>query len=402
MKKRSVRDIAVAGRRVLVRVDFNVPLEAGAVADDTRIRETLPTLKYLLGQGAKVILCSHLGRPKGKRNPEFSLRPVAEHLRMLLDRDLGFGVQVGFCPETVGLQAQEMAEHLEPGTVLLLENLRFQPQEEANDPDFARQLASLAEVYVNDAFGSAHRAHASTVGVTQFLQPAVAGFLMEKELRYLGQALGNPGHPFILILGGAKIADKIPVIENLAHHADVILIGGGMAYTFLAAQGQPVGDSLCEPDRFDAARRLLARADEGRYRLLLPADHVVAAKLEPHVATRVVGEIPAGMKAFDIGPRTRAQYAEEIAQAKTIVWNGPMGVFETPPFELGTLAVAQAVAGAQATSIVGGGDSVAAIEAAGVVDRITHVSTGGGASLEFLGGEKLPGVEALANAGAAA
>ncbi len=395
MKKLSIRDLAVAGRRVLVRVDFNVPLHAGGVADDTRIRETLPTIEYLLKEKAKVILCSHLGRPKGKRNPEFSLRPVAEHLRMLLDRDLGAEVQVGFCPETVGLQAEEMAARLEPGSVLLLENLRFQPEEEANDSGFSRRLAALAELYVNDAFGSAHRAHASTVGVTQFLQPAAAGFLMEKELRYLGQALHDPAHPFVVILGGAKIADKIPVIESLARHADTILIGGGMAYTFLAAQGKPVGYSLCERDKLDVAKRVLARAAEGKLRLLLPVDHVVAARLEPHAPHQVVAEIPAGQKALDIGPRTVALYAEQIAAARTIVWNGPMGVFETPPFERGTVAIAQAVAASSATSIVGGGDSVAAIEAAGVASRITHVSTGGGASLEFLAGQELPGVAAL-------
>ncbi len=404
MAKLTLRDIPVAQRRVLVRVDFNVPLDHGGVADDTRIRATLPTLQYLIQQQAKPILCSHLGRPKGKPDSAYTLRPVAERLRVLLNERLGGDAQVGFCPETVGMQAREMAQALEPGHVLLLENLRFQPQEEANDAGFARELASLAEVYVNDAFGSAHRAHASTVGVTQFLHPAAAGFLMERELRYLGDALGNPRHPFVVILGGAKVADKLPVMESLAHHADVILVGGGMAYTFLAAQGQTVGASLCEPDKFDFARGILARSDAGKhkFRLLLPVDHVVAAQLERGAAHQTVSAIPAGQKALDIGPKTRELYAAEIARAKTIVWNGPMGVFEIPPFDQGTVAIARAVAEASrqgATSIAGGGDSVAAIEAAGVTSQITHISTGGGASLEFLAGVPLPGVTALTNAG---
>ncbi|MGH9535622.1 MAG: phosphoglycerate kinase [Terriglobales bacterium] len=404
MAKLTVREIPVAQRRVLVRVDFNVPLDHGGVADDTRIRATLPTLEYLIQQKARAIVCSHLGRPKGKPDAAFSLRPAAERLRVLLDQRLGADTQVGFCPETVGLQAREMAQALEPGHVLLLENLRFQPQEEANDPAFSRELAGLAEVYVNDAFGSAHRAHASTVGVTQFLHPAAAGLLMEQELRYLGQALGNPQHPFVVILGGAKVADKLPVMESLAHHADVILVGGGMAYTFLAAQGHPVGASLCEPDKFDLARAVMARAasDKHKFRLLLPVDHVVAAKLEAGAAHQTVSAIPAGQKALDIGPRTREQYAAEIALAKTIVWNGPMGVFEVQPFDQGTVAIARAVADASrrgAVSIAGGGDSVAAIEAAGVARQITHISTGGGASLEFLAGVPLPGVAALSEAG---
>lgn len=406
MSKLTLRDVPVANRRVLVRVDFNVPLVHDTAAhpgvgDDTRIRATLPTLEYLIQQKAKLILCSHLGRPKGKPDPAYSLHPVAERLRMLLDERLGRGVQVGFCPRTVGLEAREMANGLAPGHVLLLENLRFQPQEEADDAGFAQELAALAELYVNDAFGSAHRAHASTVGVTRFLQPAVAGFLMERELRYLGQALGHPQHPFVVILGGAKVADKLPVLRSLAHQADVVLIGGGMAYTFLAAQGQPVGESLCEPDKFPVAREVLEMA-RGKNQLRLPADHVVAEKLAPGVPHQTVSQIPSGQKALDIGPQTRELYAAEIARAKHIVWNGPMGVFEIPPFDQGTLAVARAVAEATrkgAVSIAGGGDSVAAIEAAGVASQITHVSTGGGASLEFLAGIELPGVAALTNAG---
>lgn len=405
MPKLTVRDVPVANRRVLVRVDFNVPLaasRAGArVADDTRIRATLPTLEYLIGQKAKLILCSHLGRPMGHPDPAFSLRPVAERLRVLLDEKLGPGIQVGFCPQTVGLQAREMAQGLDAGHVLLLENLRFQPQEEANDAGFAQDLASLAELYVNDAFGSAHRAHASTVGVTQFLQPAVAGLLMERELRYLGQALGHPQHPFVVILGGAKVADKLPVLQSLAPHADVILIGGGMAYTFLAARGEPVGASLCEPDRFPVARQILQQA-QAKNQLRLPVDHVVAEKLAAGAPHQTVAHIPAGQKALDIGPKTRELYAAAIAPAKTIVWNGPMGVFEIPPFDQGTLAVARAVAQATArgaVSIAGGGDSVAALEAAGVARQITHISTGGGASLEFLAGIQLPGVAALTAGG---
>lgn len=398
MKKLTVRDLTVKDRRVLVRVDYNVPLDGSTVTDDTRIRETLPTLEYLIHQGAKVILCSHLGRPKGKPDPKYSLKPVAERLRILLNQHFSRDVQVGFCPVTVGLEAEEMAQALEPGAVLLLENLRYQPEEEANDPEFSRKLASLGEVYVNDAFGSAHRAHASTVGVTKYLPQAAAGFLMQKELEYMGKALHAPEHPYVAILGGAKIADKIPVIETLGGNADVFLIGGGMAYTFLKVQGKAIGGSLFEPERVGLAERILKEAESGKYRLLLPVDHVVADKLEAGVATQIVEEIPDNLKAFDIGPRTRQLYIDEIRKAKMVVWNGPMGVFEIPPFDQGTVAIARAVGASDAISIVGGGDSVAAVHAAGEAANITHISTGGGASLEFLSGKELPGVAALSPA----
>lgn len=398
MKKLTVRDLAVKDRRVLVRVDYNVPLDGTTVTDDTRIRETLPTLEFLISQGAKVILCSHLGRPKGKPDPKYSLKPVAERLRILLNQHFSRDVQVGFCPVTVGLEAEEMAQALEPSAVLLLENLRYQPEEEANDPEFSRKLAALGEVYVNDAFGSAHRAHASTVGVTKYLPQAAAGFLMQKELEYMGKALNAPEHPYVSILGGAKIADKIPVIETLGGNADVFLVGGGMAYTFLKVQGKAIGGSLFEPERVGLAERILKEAESGKYRLLLPVDHVVADKLEAGVATQIVEEIPDGMKAFDIGPRTRQLYIGEIRKAKMVVWNGPMGVFEIPPFDQGTVAIARAVGASDAISIVGGGDSVAAVHAAGEAANITHISTGGGASLEFLSGKELPGVAALSPA----
>jgi len=396
MEKLTLREMNVRNRRVLVRVDYNVPIQDGRVTDATRIRETLPTLEYLIGQQARIILCSHLGRPKGKSDPRYSLRPVAVELQTLLSQRLGHPTVVTFCPSTTGPEAEAAAQAIQPGEVLLLENLRFQPQEEANDPAFAEQLAKLADLYVNDAFGSAHRAHASTVGVTRALPQAGAGLLLEKELRYLGQALEAPEHPYVVILGGAKIADKIPVIERLAPLVDVFLIGGGMAYTFLAAQGLPIGGSLFEPDRLETARRILDEAaPKGRYRLVLPVDHVVADRLEGGVPAQTVDTIAAGQKAFDIGPRTRALYTEEIRQARMILWNGPMGVFEIPPFDAGTVAIARAVGASGAVSVVGGGDSVAAIHAAGEAGRITHISTGGGASLEFLGGQELPGVAAL-------
>ena len=392
---RSLRDLPSQPGRVLVRADFNVPLDHGRVSDDTRIRETLPTLAALHAKGARVILCSHLGRPKGKPDPRYSLRPVAERLSRLLSEHLGRDVPVGFCPVTVGLEAEEMSQSLEPGGFLLLENLRFQPGEEANDPEFARQLAQLADVYINDAFGSAHRAHASTVGITRHLPLALAGRLMEKELQYLGRALHTPEHPYVVILGGAKISDKIPVLASLARQADVILIGGGMAYTFLAAQGIAIGDSLFEPEQTATARDLLQQSQAGKFQLLLPVDHVVAPRLAPGVKSEIVTEIPAGQKALDIGPQTRSLYASALAGARMILWNGPMGVFEVPPFDQGTLAVAQAVAATPAVSIVGGGDSVAAVHAVHLADRMSHISTGGGASLEYLSGAVLPGVAAL-------
>ena len=398
MSKLSIRDLSLNNHRVLMRVDFNVPLEDGRVVDDTRIRETLPTIEYALRHGARLVLVSHLGRPKGKPNPAMSLKPVAERLRMVLDRELARGENVGFCPECIGPEAEEMAGKLEQGQTLLLENLRFHAEEEANDPKFAKQLAGLADYYVNDAFGTAHRAHASTVGVTRFVQKSAAGLLMEKELQYLGKVLRHPERPFIAILGGAKVSDKIGVIRNLLDKIDVLIIGGGMAYTFLKAQGEPVGKSLVEEDKVELARQLLKEAKSHKLKFLLPTDHVVAEKIDANALVQTVGSghIPPNMMALDIGPKTIEAFTEEIARALTIVWNGPMGVFEVAPFAKGTFKVAHAIAeNVGATSIVGGGDSVSAVNAAGVADKITHISTGGGASLEFLEGKKLPGVEAL-------
>jgi len=398
MSKLSIRDLSLNNHRVLMRVDFNVPLEDGRVVDDTRIRETLPTIEYALRHGARLVLVSHLGRPKGKPNPAMSLKPAAERLRMLLDKELARGENVGFCPECIGPEAEEMAGRLEQGQTLLLENLRFHPEEEANDPKFAKQLAGLADYYVNDAFGTAHRAHASTVGVTRFVQKSAAGLLMEKELQSLGKVLRHPERPFIAILGGAKVSDKIGVIRNLLDKVDVLIIGGGMAYTFLKAQGEPVGKSLVEEDKVELARQLLKEAKSHKLKFLLPTDHVVAEKIDANALVQTVssGHIPANVMALDIGPKTIEAFTEEIARALTIVWNGPMGVFEVSPFAKGTFKVAHAIAeNVGATSIVGGGDSVSAVNAAGVADKITHISTGGGASLEFLEGKKLPGVEAL-------
>jgi phosphoglycerate kinase len=396
MSKLSIRDLPLSNHRVLMRVDFNVPLEDGRVMDDTRVRETLPTIEYALRRGARLVLVAHLGRPKGKPNPKMSLKPVAERLRMLLDKDLAPGENVGFCPDCVGPEAEEMAGKLEQGQTLLLENLRFHPEEEANDEKFSKQLASLADFYVNDAFGTAHRAHASTVGVTKFVKKSAAGLLMEKELQYLGKALQHPERPFIAILGGAKVSDKIDVIRNLMNKVDALIIGGGMAFTFLKAQGEPVGKSLVEEDKIDLARQLLQQAKTHRMKFLLPVDHVVADKIDANAAVQTVSRIPANLMALDIGPKTVELFVKEIAGARTIVWNGPMGVVEVAPFAKGTFKIAQAVAeNAGATSIVGGGDSVSAVHAAGVADKITHISTGGGASLEFLEGKKLPGVEAL-------
>jgi phosphoglycerate kinase len=388
VNKKTVRMLDVAGKRVLVRVDFNVPLEKGTVSDDTRIRAALPTIQYLLDHDARPILCSHLGRPKGKAEPKYSLKPVAVRLGQLLDRP------VEMAPDCAGPVVEEMARKLPPGSVLLLENLRFHPEEEANDARFARALASLADVYVNDAFGSAHRAHASTVGVTAYL-PAVAGFLMERELAFLGRALAAPARPFIAVLGGAKVSDKIKVIHNLLAKVDSLLIGGGMANTFLKAEGKAVGESLVENDKLPEARTLLR---DGGSKLILPIDAVVADRLDAGAQTRTVrvDAVPTGWRILDIGPQTTERFMQHLRTAQTVVWNGPMGVFELAPFAAGTFAIARALAQLSgATTIIGGGDSAAAVEQAGVAQQMTHISTGGGASLEFLEGKELPGVAAL-------
>ncbi len=385
--KKTIRDLDFKGKKVLVRVDFNVPIKDGVVSDDTRIKAALPTIQYLINQGAAVILCSHLGRPKEGPDPQFSMKPTADHLSKLL------GKPVAFAEDCVGPVAEQAANQLKPGEVLVLENTRFHKGETKNDPEMAKQLAALAEVYVNDAFGSAHRAHASTEGVARLL-PAVAGFLMEKEIQYLGQAIANPEKPFVAILGGAKISDKIGVIRNLLTKADQVLIGGGMANTFFKAQGYPVGDSLVEDEALDVAKELLA---EGSTKLRLPVDVVIADSFEDGAQKKTIsmGPIPDGWRIMDIGPETVAAFRKVILPAGTIVWNGPMGVFEFPNFAQGTFEIAKAVAECKGTTIVGGGDSVSAVKKSGVADQITHISTGGGASLEMLEGLVLPGVAAL-------
>jgi phosphoglycerate kinase len=386
MSTLSIRDLDLAGKRVFIRVDFNVPLAAGGheITSDKRIRASLPTIRYALEKGAGVVLASHLGRPKGKPNPELSLRPVSVRLAELLGRP------VAMAPDCVGPAVEAMLPA--PGEVLLLENLRFHPEEEKNDPEFSKQLARMCDVYVNDAFGSAHRAHASTVGMIPFVKQAAAGLLMDKEIEYLTKAVKNPARPCVAILGGAKVSDKIEVIQNLMKVVDKLVIGGAMAYTFLRARGEGTGKSLVEEDKIDLARELMAQAGD---KLMLPVDHVVAAELKVGVDTKVVDQVPGGLMGLDIGPKTVEAYTQVISGAKTVIWNGPMGVFETPPFNRGTEALALAVAASGAVSVVGGGDSEKAIKSAGVADKISHISTGGGASLEFLAGIELPGVAAL-------
>lgn len=387
MNKKTVKDIDLKGKRVLMRVDFNVPMQDGKVTDDKRIKASLPTIKYVLDQGASLILMSHLGRPKGGPDPEFSLRAAAEVLSSHL------GIPVKMAPDTVGPEVEAMAKELKPGEVLMLENTRFHKGEEKNDLELAKQMATLGDVYVNDAFGSAHRAHSSTEGVARFL-PAVSGFLMEQELEYLGRAVANPEHPYIAILGGAKISDKILVVETLLTQADKLIIGGGMANTFLAAKGLNMQDSLVEKESLDTARSILEKSGD---KLILPVDAVIADKFEAEANTQVVDvdKIPAGWRMMDVGPKTLELYQQALHGAKLIVWNGPVGVFEMPKFAEGTFALARLLADSGATTVIGGGDSASAVKKAGVAKQMTHVSTGGGASLEFLEGKELPGVAAL-------
>jgi phosphoglycerate kinase len=391
MPKLSIRDLDLKDKRVFIRVDFNVPLAPGGqeITSDKRIRASLPSIKYALERGAKVILASHLGRPKGKPNPEMSMKPVARRLEELL------GQPVAMAPDCIGPEADALKRG--PDKVVLLENLRFHPEEEANAPEFSKQLASLCDVYVNDAFGTAHRAHASTVGMIQYVGKAAAGLLMEKELNYLGKAVSNPDRPYVAILGGAKVSDKIEVIANLLKLVDVLLIGGGMAYTFLQAEEFEVGKSLVEIDKLPLAKSLMKKAAERKVKLILPVDHLVTSKIDASAPTRVtsIQETPIDWMGVDIGPETTKRFKAYIAEAKTILWNGPLGIFEIDQFAQGTMAIARAVAESSATTIIGGGDSIAAVTKAGVADKISHISTGGGASLEFLSGLELPGVAAL-------
>jgi len=394
MNKLSISDLDLSGKRVFMRVDFNVPLSDGQITDATRIEAALPSIQYVIEKGGRLILASHLGRPKGKPESRYSLKPVATRLADLLRKP------VQFAPDCIGPEVEKMVANLSPGSVLLLENLRFHPEEEENDPQFSKQLAGLCDVYVNDAFGAAHRAHASTVGIAAYVKQAAAGFLMQKEIEALTHALTKAEKPYVAIVGGAKISDKIELIENFVNIANTILIGGAMAYTFLRAKGIPTGKSLVESDKIDLARDLLATASKKNVSLELPVDHVVAPSLDS-TSSQVtsINKTPADQMGLDIGPATVERYADIIRRAKTIVWNGPMGVFENPKFSHGTFAIARAVAESRAFSIVGGGDSAAAVAQAGVESKITHISTGGGASLEFLSGQKLPGVEVLTNKG---
>ena len=391
MNKKTIKDIDLKGKKVLVRCDFNVPMDENKnITDNTRIVAALPTIKYLLENNCAVILCSHLGRPKGEFKPEFSLAPVAKELSKLLDKE------VIMAKDVVGEDANKKAKELQAGQVMLLENVRYHREETDNDPEFAKKLADMAEIYVNDAFGAAHRAHASTAGVAQYL-PAVSGFLIEKELKFLGNALNNPERPFVAILGGAKVSDKIGVIDSLLEKVDTLIIGGGMAYTFFKAQGYEVGNSICELDKLDLAKEAMAKAKEKGVKLMLPVDTKIGKEFKPDTESKTVAwtEIPEGWEGFDIGAKSIEMFTEEIKKAKTVVWNGPVGLFEFDQFAIGTNAIAKTLSEIDATTIIGGGDSAAAVKKAGLQDKMTHISTGGGASLEFLEGKKLPGIECL-------
>ena len=391
MSKKTVKDIDLRGKKVFVRCDFNVPMDENQnITDNRRIVAALPTIKYLIEQNCKIILASHLGRPKGEFKPEFSLAPVAKELSRLL------GQEVLMAKDVIGESAKTLAANLQEGQVMLLENVRFHREETDNDPEFAKELASMAEVFVNDAFGTAHRAHASTEGISHYL-PSVSGFLIEKELKFLGDALNNPERPFVAILGGAKVSDKIGAIDSLLEKVDTLMIGGGMAYTFFKAQGYEVGNSLCEPDKCDLALSLMNKAKEKGVKFLLPVDTKIGKEFKPDTESKTVAwtEIPEGWEGFDIGEKTIEMFKDELKSAKTVVWNGPLGLFEFDQFAIGTNAIAHALAELDATTIIGGGDSAAAVEKAGLADKMTHISTGGGASLEFLEGKKLPGIECL-------